>query len=301
MLFFRRTLRRTMREHAYLKIGEFARIGHVSVATLHHYDASGLLKPSELDQHTGYRYYSLEQLPRLNRILALRGLGFSLEQIAHLVQTDLPHDQLLCIFEQRIADIRSILHVEQTRLQHITALFQAIATEDIMPAYDILLKRVEPLLVASIRDRIPHMSERSYLFEQLATYIAHEGMQIAPVDLVLLYSRHEMHGERISIDLEVAIPLSSALQGAGQIQVQCLPDELMAYTVHTGSVYSLGRAYVDLHHWIEANEYDMVGPVRQIHWRQPSRGGLDQEVTEIQFPVRHRSLFQERKNNAAAS
>jgi MerR HTH family regulatory protein len=65
-----------MREHALLKIGEFARVGQVSIATLRYYDQYGLLKPNALDPDTGYRYYSLDQLARLNRILALKELDF---------------------------------------------------------------------------------------------------------------------------------------------------------------------------------------------------------------------------------
>lgn len=61
------------------KIGEFSRLSRVSVRMLRHYDQLGLLTPSQTDSFTGYRYYSANQLPRLNRILALRDLGFSLE------------------------------------------------------------------------------------------------------------------------------------------------------------------------------------------------------------------------------
>ena len=71
-----------MREHTHLKIGEFARVGQVTIATLRHYDQCSLLKPNTLDPETGYRYYTLDQLARLNRILALKELGFPLEQIA---------------------------------------------------------------------------------------------------------------------------------------------------------------------------------------------------------------------------
>jgi DNA-binding transcriptional MerR regulator len=58
-----------------LKIGDFSRLGQVTVKTLRHYGQLGLLKPAWIDRYTGYRYYSLEQLPRLNRILALKELG----------------------------------------------------------------------------------------------------------------------------------------------------------------------------------------------------------------------------------
>src|SRR5260370_42005217 len=48
-----------MRERTVPKIGEFARVNQVSIATLRHYDQCGLLKPVALDPDTGYRYYSL--------------------------------------------------------------------------------------------------------------------------------------------------------------------------------------------------------------------------------------------------
>jgi DNA-binding transcriptional MerR regulator len=71
------------------EIGEFSRFSRVSVRLLHHYDQLGLLTPSQTDPFTGYRYYSAEQLSGLNRIIALRDLGFSLEQIAGMLDEDL--------------------------------------------------------------------------------------------------------------------------------------------------------------------------------------------------------------------
>ncbi len=67
-----------------LKIGDFSRLSRVSVKALRYYDELGLLKPVEIDRFTGYRYYSVAQLPRLHRILVFKELGFSLEQIARL-------------------------------------------------------------------------------------------------------------------------------------------------------------------------------------------------------------------------
>ncbi|MBE9472709.1 MAG: MerR family transcriptional regulator, partial [Chloroflexi bacterium] len=71
------------------KIGDFSRISQVSVKTLRYYDEIGLLKPAHVDRFTGYRYYSVDQSPRLNRILALKDLGLSLEQIARLLDGEL--------------------------------------------------------------------------------------------------------------------------------------------------------------------------------------------------------------------
>src|SRR5918995_6203179 len=76
------------------KVGEFARLGRVSVKMLRHYDELGLLKPARVDPATDYRYYTSAQLPRLHRIVALRHLGFTLDQIRRLLTDDLPAAQI---------------------------------------------------------------------------------------------------------------------------------------------------------------------------------------------------------------
>ena len=73
-----------------LKIGEFSRLSQVTVKTLHHYDDLGLLRPAHIDQETGYRYYTVEQLPRIHRIMAIKELGLSLEQIGLMVLREEP-------------------------------------------------------------------------------------------------------------------------------------------------------------------------------------------------------------------
>ncbi len=68
------------------KIGEFSRLTQVSVRMLRHYDQLNLLKPAQVDTFTDYRYYSAGQLPRLNRILALQDLGFTLAQVKDMLE-----------------------------------------------------------------------------------------------------------------------------------------------------------------------------------------------------------------------
>src|SRR5260370_18750347 len=91
-----------------LKIGDFSKVSLVSVKALRYYDELGLLKPARVDALTGYRYYSASQLPRLNRILVLKDLGLSLQQIAHLLDQELTPDQ---IFEDQ--DTRSEEHTSE--------------------------------------------------------------------------------------------------------------------------------------------------------------------------------------------
>jgi DNA-binding transcriptional MerR regulator len=274
-----------MKERTILKIGEFARVGQVSIATLRHYDQCGLLKPNALDPDTSYRYYSLDQLRRLNRILALKELDFPLEQIARLLEEDLSLEQLRGMFTLKQAQTQQLIDTEQARLTRLAARIRQIEQEGKMPAYDVILKQVNPLLVASIRDRIPIISERGHLYETLSAYLDQQGVQGSQPDLLLLHSRHRLHDEEMSIDVEVAMPLPTALPGNEQIRIRTLPGGLMACTVHTGEDLFLGRAYVALHRWMTDNGYRFIGPPRQVHLQHAEDMDPSQYVTEVQFPV----------------
>mgnify|MGYP004504461985 CR=1 FL=1 len=62
-------------------IGEFARLLGINSKTLRYYDMIDLLKPSYVDNYTGYRYYSKDDIEEYKRILYLKGLGFTLDEI----------------------------------------------------------------------------------------------------------------------------------------------------------------------------------------------------------------------------
>jgi DNA-binding transcriptional MerR regulator len=277
-----------MKEQMMLKIGEFARIGQVSIVTLRHYDQYGLLKPNALDPDSGYRYYSLDQLPRLHRILALKDLGFPLDQIARLLEQDLSPAQLRELFQIKQTHIQQVIEIEQERLRRVAARLRQIEQEGIMPTYDIRLKQIDPLLVASVRATIPTSQDIGRLHEKLLAYLNQQGIQSTQADIILWHSRHEMREEGMTVDLETAVPLPTKLPGNEQVSIRILPGGLMACTVHTGNALSLGRAFVALHRWMEENEYRHAGPVRQVRLQHAEHLAPNQSITELQFPVEKR-------------
>ena len=109
-----------------IRIGDLSRISQVPVSTLRYYDDVDLLKPVEVDRFTGYRYYSFDQLPRLNRILALKDLGFSLEEIARLLGEDLPVDQLRGMLRLKRSELRDQVQEAFARLERVEARLKQI-------------------------------------------------------------------------------------------------------------------------------------------------------------------------------
>src|ERR1700751_4337840 len=98
------------------RIGEFAQIAQVSGRQLRFYDQLGLLRPARIDAQTGYRYYTVRQLPRLNSILALKELGLSLEQIGPLLEKEISAAELRGMLTMKRAQIERSLQEEEARL-----------------------------------------------------------------------------------------------------------------------------------------------------------------------------------------
>jgi len=271
-----------------LKIGEFARLAQVSIATLRYYDQCSLLKPLALDPETGYRYYSLDQLPRLNRILALKELGFPLEQIAQLLEEGLSVEQLHGMFMLKQTQTQQMIDTEQARLTRIAARLRQIEQEGKMPAYEVLLKQVDALWVASCREIVPLDSGLEQSYRKVVAYLDQQRVQPGSPVLRLLYSRSEQRDDGLYIDMEVAIPLSTALPGNEQITIRTLPGGLVASTIHTGYGLSLGQAHAALYRWMKDNEYQVIAPPRQVLLRYGEYMDPAHYVTEVQFPVAKR-------------
>src|SRR5689334_3117200 len=95
------------------KIGDFSRLSRVTVKALRFYDEMGLLKPCQVDEFTGYRYYAADQLPRLHRILALKDLGFTLEQIRELLQKNVGPNELRTALDAKRCEVRRRVREEE--------------------------------------------------------------------------------------------------------------------------------------------------------------------------------------------
>jgi DNA-binding transcriptional MerR regulator len=279
-----------MREHTHLKIGEFARVGQVSIATLRHYDQCGLLKPDALDPDTSYRYYSLDQLARLNRILALKDFGFPLEQIARLLEENLSLDQLRAMFALKQAQVQYMIEIEHARLARIAARLRQIEQEGIMPAYEVLLKQVDPLLVASMRSIIPMGDDMGQHYGTIVAYLDQHHVQHSHPAMLLLHSRYEWYEDRMAIDVEAAVPLSTALPGNEQISTRTLPGGLMASTIHIGDDLSIGQAYAALYRWMKDNGYQIIDPPRLVRLQRSEHMDPGQYVTEVQVPVEPQAM-----------
>jgi effector-binding domain-containing protein len=268
-----------------LKIGDFSRLSQVSIEALRHYDTLGLLKPVDVNQFTGYRYYAFHQLGRLNRILALKDLGFSLEQIAPVLEGEITAEQLRGMLKLKRAESEQRIDAEQERLARIEARLRQIEMETNMPNYEVVLKQVESQHVAAIRDTVPTYKDQAPLWGELYSALGPNHTQFAGPCITVYYD--EGYKER-DVDLEVCQPMRGAIPVAGRVTARELPGATMAAVIHHGPYTTIGEAYNSLTRWLEGNGYRIAGPAREVNLQPPAQAGVQTDpntVTEVQFPV----------------
>jgi len=270
-------------------IGDFARHGRVSVRMLRHYDATGLLRPAHVDPATGYRHYTAAQLARLNRIIALKDLGFTLQQVRDIVDEKVGAEELRGMLRLRRAELETAMAAARARLVQVEARLRAIESEGHMHTNDVVLKNVPPARVAELTATAASYEPEDIspvigpLYEELFSRLDAAG--ITPTGPGIAYYEDAPEGGG-KIRVHAAVTVSAPLQDVqdGDFRVLDLPPLDQAATImHHGSMDTVLPTAQALAHWIDANGYRSTGYPREINLECPEN--RDDWVTELQTPV----------------
>lgn len=267
-------------------IGDFARHGRVSVRMLRHYDAMGLLRPAHVDQTTGYRSYEAGQLSRLNRIIALKDLGFTLDQVRAILDDKVTVEELRGMLRLRQADLQSQIAADGARLARVGARLQIIESEGVMPADDIQIKRIPAVRVAELTGIAADFGPESIgpviqpLYDELCERLDRAGL--VPVGPAIAYYEDAVEGDGIIV--HAALPVNADLGTEHGVSVVDLPEvEQAATIVHHGPMSGIMPTVQTLARWIDANGYRSTGYNRELYIETGDDPGA--WVTELQEPV----------------
>lgn len=274
-----------------LKIGEFSRLCQVTVKTLHHYDDIGLLKPSHIDPFTNYRYYTLDQLPRIHSIMALKELGLSLDQIDVLLREQVPPEQIRGMFRLKQAEIRQQLLQDQARLSQIEFRLRQLESEGSINTLDIVIKRVEPQPALTLRRIFNSRQERERVGQAIRAAIAQGRIEWTGSTPINIFYEEEFRGEYF--DTEFAVPVqathtaSVSLGEVGTLKLRELPAlEIAAIYMHSGDHPSLDEKFLLMQRWVVENGYQLSGIMRFLYHRGPMHTTHSSDyLTEIQHQV----------------
>ncbi|MEV0407754.1 MerR family transcriptional regulator [Actinoallomurus sp. NPDC050550] len=267
-------------------IGDFARYGQVSVRMLRHYDAIGLLRPAHVDGSTGYRRYEADQLRRLNQIVALKDLGFNLEQVRAMLDEQVSAEELRGMLRLRRAELERSLAADAARLVRVEARLRSLDAGTLETG--VVVKRVAAVRVAQLSGEVGGFESDEIwpvvgsLFDQLCSRMTQVG--VAPAGPgVTRYADGDASPERLVV--HAAFPLTADPDGSAGFEIVELPEIATAATiVHAGPMANVVTAVQTLAYWIDAHGYQSLGYPREVNLECP-RDRPDAWVTELQEPI----------------
>jgi DNA-binding transcriptional MerR regulator len=272
-----------------LKIGEFARMGSVSVPSLRHYHERGLLVPDAVDPNSGYRMYSASQLPRLTRIVVLKELGFTLDQIEHVI-AHVTVSELRGMLLLRRTQIEAELTTQQHRLRLVEARLRAIEREGSMPQYDIVVKRLPEVHVATVggpaesweSDDLRAVLEPAY--ERLRAILTANAIDILGSPFSFYVGDPDANG----LFAYAALPIPDSIgEIAAPVAVAQMPavDEALSVVVADVRLETFAEVYADCVRFAAEHGYELVGAFRECLVTRERPADDRDTVLEIQQPV----------------
>lgn len=257
---------------------------------MRYYDEIGLLSPVSIDPQTGYRYYSAQQLPRLNRILVLKELGLSLDQVAQLLDQNTSIEEIREMLMVRRAQIRQSLKEELARLRTVEARLDQIETFGQVLEPDIVLKSIPAQQYLALREVLPGIRARRQLVHSISTVISSlmvsQGLgHIAIVTHSPVYDPEALDVE-IGLLLTGKAPSSIRLSEERILTLRELPAvDTMATFAYEGRISDLHRGHSTLGTWVEQNNWHISGVGREILIQPPESEIEENVLVEVQFPV----------------
>jgi DNA-binding transcriptional MerR regulator len=269
------------------RIGEFAQIAQVSGRLLRYYDQLGLLSPVRIDPQTGYRWYSARQLPRLNRILALKELGLTLEQIRPMIDGEIGADDMRAMLGERRERALDAVKLEEARLRQIES--RIAQFDEKREGEDVVMKSIaaQPYLAATCM-----CEDIDHAVRVVGQVVSEAGVKVSADlrDRLIVVSRTEPEDDRLDLDIGFSLTRDVSrtvkLGGGLELQTRELPAvDTMATLVRTGPAWRSHFAFGAIGSWIEVSGFELAGPCREV-FLDPPFAGSTEPIIEIQFPVR---------------
>ena len=252
------------------KIGEFSRLANVSVRMLRHYDKLGLLAPEVVDQYTGYRYYPARQLAQVNRIQQLKALGFSLNTIKSILEAQ-SDEEMQRYFDERKGELErelTDLSFQSTMLERARQIIRKDAHMNMN--YSVVLKEIPSRYVMSYRDKIPSFSDEMQLWLRLNQEKETQNVAIAnPAYGITIFHDEELRES--DHDVEVQVSVEGEYSDNDGVSFYTMPAVQVASVTFNGPFEQTPYVMEALATWIEANNYQITGPMFNISHVSPAQ------------------------------
>lgn len=273
-------------------IGEFARMAQVSRRQLRHWDELGLLQPAKVDPDSGYRYYSATQLTALNRIVALKELGLSLDQIRRFVKDEVSLDEMQGMLLLRKAEIEQQVLAEIRRIRTIESRLKQIREQG-ERVRDVVVKQVSARMYIGVRSTAVNLEAEMQQWHEVTPLLPDAtGDQYGSFMGILHADGETPDGFSLEVGRILNTDSHPPLQtrDGRSFEVRELPAYEMATFIHKGSPYEAHLGFSAIGEWAEVNDYTFAGPMHGILLHPAQFDDVPDLVVEVQFPIRKRDV-----------
>lgn len=262
------------------RIGMFANMNRVTIKTLRYYDEQNLLKPVYVDEENGYRYYEASQIADIHKILALKNMGFSIEDIRRMMNGEEENTLLLRKKQEILKELAELT----TKLAVVESY---LTGKNMNLSAPVLVKKLPEVIVASSRSRIESYDALFELMPAMGAQMEQLGCICAQPDYCFTQYLEQGYKEE-DILVEVCEAVTEKKEDSGTVVFQVLPQvEEASCIFHKGSYDTLHQSYTVVLDYIEENGYEICGNIRESYidgvWNKETP---EEWLTEIQIPVR---------------
>ena len=261
------------------KIGEFSKLGKVSVKTLRHYDEEGLLKPGYVDGFNRYRYYLPEQLGTLCTIMRYRRAGLSIPEIRRIMDGEDPGP----ILEGRMDATESERLDLERRIELLNDLMNGGKNMD----YSVEVRTIPGFKAAYRHGRIEKYSDMTGFVFGFAEMCRESNPDVeCAEDGYCFVTYDDLEYRESDIGITYYQSVKTMGKDSGEIGFREIEDVVAACVKHVGPYDRLGEAYAAIMKWMTENGMELVDRPRECYidgcWNRESE---DEYLTEIQFPI----------------
>lgn len=239
------------------KIGELSKLCRVPVKTLRYYDDIGLLVPDEIDEFTGYRYYSASKIEECTKILALKELGFTLGEIKQFIEAD-SAENLIGSINQKCSDLRELLLQTESQLRQLDHIRMSLEKGK-MQMYHVIIRKSDPIRMASVRNIFQDKSDAYTELQRIRSVLPKNI--IGNRNIIIHY---ETEYRNQGFDLAVGVEITGDFEGNSG-----LTEKIITFESETAVIVcqenELENAYDALIGRMDELDYKAVGAFYEIY------------------------------------
>lgn len=265
-----------------LKIGDFSKLTQTTIKTLRYYEKEGLLYPSFIDSNTGYRYYKTNQILQFNKIIFLKQLGLSIDDIKNINDGA----SLTEYLEKRKKNLENNIQNSNNQLTRIKLILEN-KEYDYMK-YEVNIKEIPEFIVFYKEGYLKNYREVGEFVLLAGEQVSKSNPNLKCIDPDYCFMEY-LDGEyrESNIKARYSQAVTSFGNETKDIKFKKLNSITAASVYHKGSYDNFRDTYGFITKWVEDNGYEIIDNIRERYidgiWNKEN---VDEWLTEIQAPIK---------------